>query len=253
MGAKYTLDVGLVTSLMGKEFGGKHGFIKAWEEGELSASASAAPSQATLYRWLRSGLPDNLDGFLAFFSALDIDPMAAMDWNKSGVWENFSHLRLAVYLALTKGHFRHLLELYGPNMNWPNNDLLVQHFSRKWCTYQFENDAALVSEKYVIVELDLDADARPRPFVMHIAYRTGTNRDGLWRPYGSIVRREGTDFLFHENGYKQAIATNEDDNLEFETYCGPSSLEFKIISLHPFTGKAYFGRQKEGRLRFPGR
>lgn len=253
MRAKYTLDQQLVQSLFDDEFGGKKGFIEAWKNGELSVSASTAPSQPTLYRWLDEGLPDNPSGFFKFFSALDIDPIAAMDWSKSGIWENFSHLRLAVYLAKTQGHFRQLLELYGPTMNWPNNELLTQHFSRNWCTYYFENDAAKVSGKYIIVKLDIEQDARRRPFAMHIAYRTKTNRDGLWRPYGSIIRRRGSDYLFHENGYKQAIATDEDQNLEFETYCGPSSLEFKVISIHPFEGEAYFGPPQEGRLRFPGR
>lgn len=247
---KLFLDEAIFKAIALDEYGGVNGFLEAWRDGELHARRDEAPSRATLYDWIANGLPRDESKQLALFSAIAQDPTSIIDWQRSGLFENFSCLRLQ-FIAGKSGSFSALFRLFQPSSDWPHQPIALSLFNKPWATFQFSNDALTVKNVYTCISLKLIEESQIRPSSVHIAYRTMTNADGLWRPYGTVIRRSDADYLFHENGNRQSASYRKGDAIRFETFLGPSPVEFRIASLSDF--KAEHSVQDQAVLRFHGR
>jgi hypothetical protein len=185
-------------------------------------------------------MPKHEDAFFGFFGALDADPIALIDFERSGFARHFGRFRQAIMLAgINVGGFRSLTRLMRPSQHWPDNQLTELHYGKVWSAHEFEHDARSVINSYVTFRIGGAQDEqRDWPRAYHIAYRRKFNADGLWRPFGSIISRQAEITLLHENGAMQVARQRPGQRLiEFKTFFGPSAAEFRIASLHPFEAR----------------
>lgn len=237
-------------------FGGLPNFVKAWKE-----KSGEARGATVVYDWIKNGLPNQAGTVLDFFGMLDIDPLAALDFDRSQILTKFAELRYGFLMAkvFSSDRFRSfepLFELYYPGPTWPNAERLRQHYRHDWHTVEFahqpeKNDGG----RYAAISIEFSEDVPPScPLAIHIAYQHGLSRDDLWRPFGSIVHRLGQNHLFHENGHRQEEAWSSFGTMRFETYYGPSPVSFKLASVHPFSvSKIEVPSRLIKPLQFPGR
>jgi hypothetical protein len=238
---RFFVDTGQVRLLFKEQFGGIENFVEEWAARQNGGEPGLqSRSVKTVYKWLADGMPKNENAFFAFFGALDADPIALIDFERSSFARHFGRFRQAIMLAgLNVGGFRSLTRLMRPAQHWPDNQLTQQHYGKGWSAQEFEHDAQAVINSYVTFRLGgLDEEHRRWPRAYHIAYRRKSNADGLWRPFGSIISRSSEIILVHENGAVQ-VAKPRSARLpiEFKTFFGPSAAEFRIASLHPFAAQ----------------
>jgi hypothetical protein len=235
---RFFVDSVQVRLLFKEQFGGIENFVDEWRarQDELGFGTQSR-SVKTIYKWLAEGMPKHEDSFFGFFGALDADPIALIDFERSGFSKHFGRFRQAIMLAgLNVGGFRSLTRLMRPALHWPDNQLTELHYGKTWSTHEFEHDARLVISSYVTFRIgSADEEKRDWPRAYHIAYRRKNNADGLWRPFGSIITRQSELILVHENGAVQTARPKTSGfPIEFKTFFGPSAAEFRIASLHPF-------------------
>ena len=164
-----------------------------------AASAQSQRSTKTIYAWLKNGLPASRDTVFSFFGALDVDPTAMVDLEKSEIPKIFGRLRHAFMMGgVNAGSFQALFDIYRPSANWPDDSLSQRFYSRDWTNFDFDHPADKYKNGYVTITVRGDESVStgwPRAF--HIAYRRHSNADGLWRPYGTVVCRFGKATLAH--------------------------------------------------------
>ncbi|MFO6430252.1 hypothetical protein ACLBKT_09205 [Erythrobacter sp. W302b] len=235
---RFFVDTGHVRLLLKEQFGGIENFVEEWAARQSGAGHSAqSRSIKTVYKWLAEGMPKHEESFFAFFGALDADPIALIDFERSGFARHFGRFRQAIMLAgLNVGGFRSLTHLMRPAQHWPDNQLTELYYGKEWSAHEFEHDAQSVINSYVTFRIGgTQEEQRAWPRAYHIAYRRKSNADGLWRPFGSIIARQSELILVHENGAVQTAKPKTSDTpIEFRTFFGPSAAEFRIACLHPF-------------------
>lgn len=236
-------------ALFDEKFGGIAGFSTAWAE----SNPAIARDPKTIYGWIANGLPRNRETIFAFFGMLDTDPLALLDLERNRMPQSFGRLRRSFLLGgASAGAFKALFELYHPGPAWPSNSLTQQFYGRDWVTSDFVHSANTLVNAYAVVHVR-DAHHPTQPRAWHIAYRRIQNNDGMWRPYGTIIACGGQRILIHENGYMQTeIADGGCPDFRFQTYFGPSPIEFRLASLSPFNIEIDFPNAETGPLRFIG-
>lgn len=257
---KFRVNAPLVHRVFDERFGGIANFADEWSASEIAnENEQENPprrSMKTLYAWLKHGLPATHDTLFRFFGALDVDPIAALDFERSDLRRNFGRLRRAFMLGgANAGGFRPLFDLYRPSAGWPDRGLSRTYFGRDWTIFDFTHAATESVNTYATITVT-GHDAVPTwwPRAFHIAYRRRTNADGLWRPYGTVISRGGEAILAHENGDVQRMTLSAQSILQvhFQTYFGPSPVEFRLVSLHPFSGRVEPRPNPAAPLRFIG-
>lgn len=227
----------LLLSLIEKKFGGVENFVSNWgvQIAEGRILGGRVKDSATIYRWLNNGLPANSDDVFGFFGALDLDPIAVLDVEKSGILKNFQKIRLAFQFG-RKSQLAPLNEMFYPGPFWPSNALAERYYGRKWSTIEFAHEPNGVRNVYALLKLRIaNSVLEYLPIAIHIAYRRKAAVDKMWRPYGSIIRINNQTRLLSESGDFQEKLDQEDFRLvRAETYFGPSPVEFKLASLHSF-------------------
>jgi hypothetical protein len=240
---KFRVSGEIVHRIFDEKFGGIANFADEWMDvsGDGDKADEAERSVKTIYAWLKHGLPTTKDTLFKFCGALDADPMAALDFDREDIRRGFGRLRRSFMLGgINAGGFRPLFDLYRPSPGWPEKGLARNHYGRDWTVFGFGNDATDVKNTYVTVRVSASDDLPASwPRAYHIAYRRKSNVDGLWRPYGSIISRQGEGILVHENGdiQRTPLPARSRHQLSFQTYFGPSPVEFRLASLHAFDGR----------------
>tara|TARA_R100001244_G_scaffold6593_24_gene8163 strand:- start:36201 stop:36980 length:780 start_codon:yes stop_codon:yes gene_type:complete len=240
---KFLIDPVLAHKIFDEKSGGITNFTEEWASTSASEAASAQSQRSTktIYAWLKNGLPASRDTVFSFFGALDVDPTAMVDLEKSEIPKIFGRLRHAFMMGgVNAGSFQALFDIYRPSANWPDDSLSQRFYSRDWTNFDFDHPADKYKNGYVTITVRGDESVStgwPRAF--HIAYRRHSNADGLWRPYGTVVCRFGKATLAHENGDIQHVdmPPQSKHHLQFKTYFGPGPAEFRIACLHPFAGE----------------
>ena len=76
-----SLNADLVHALIEERFGSIADLAVEWEERVASGiqRVGRPRNRASIYRWLKSGLPSHRDDVLGFAAALDVDPVALLD------------------------------------------------------------------------------------------------------------------------------------------------------------------------------
>lgn len=238
---RFFVDSVQVRLLFKEQFGGIENFVDEWTARQSKDGlGTQSRSVKTIYKWLAEGMPKHEDAFFGFFGALDADPIALIDFDRSGFARHFGRFRQAIMLAgLNVGGFRSLTRLMRPAQHWPDNQVTQQHYGKIWFAHEFEHDAKSVINSYVTFRIgSVHEEQRDWPRAYHIAYRRKNNADGLWRPFGSIIARQSDLTLVHENGAVQKAKIKTSGlPIEFKTFFGPSAAEFRIASLHPFEAR----------------
>lgn len=252
---KFRVDATLVHRVLDERFGGIANFADEWSRSGADGQA-AQRSVKTIYAWLKHGLPTTHDTLFSFFAALDIDPIAALDFDRSDLSKHFGRLRHAFMLGgMNAGGFKPLFDLYRPSAGWPDVSLSQTFYHRNWAIFDFDHSATSVTNTYVTVTArGTDSVPVGWPRAFHIAYRRHSNADGLWRPYGSIISRFGEAILAHENGniQRMSLTSRSTHQLRFQTFFGPSPAEFRLTCLHPFVGQVEDSPNPDVSLRFVG-
>lgn len=253
---RFFVDTVQVRFLFNEQFGGIENFVDEWKARRSDRAQGVDPrSLKTVYKWLAEGMPKHENSFFGFFGALDADPIALMDFERSAFAKNFGRFRQAIMLAgLNVGGFRSLTRLLQPAQHWPDNHLAELYYGKTWSSRDFQNDARAAINSYVTFRLGVtNEDQREWPRAYHISYRRKTNADGLWRPFGSIISRPSELTLVHENGAVQSAKPRASKlPIEFRTFFGPSAAEFRIASLHPFDAQLDLFDDPEVALVFAG-
>jgi hypothetical protein len=252
---KLYIDARLAKDIIERDFGGMAGFADAWagRDAQLGRKAPLARDGKTIYGWLADGLPKRRETVFDFFAMLDVDPVAILDLERNGFPESFGRLRLSFLLGgAAAGAFRPLFELYRPGPAWPDSEIADRFFDRGWTVRDFVHSADPVANRYATIHVRWN-EAPARPAAWHIAYRRVLNNDAMWRPYGTVIVRDAMRILIHENGFTQQEAvTPEQPDLRFQTFFGPSDVQFRLASLTPFDIGIDFPDDSEGLLRFIG-
>lgn len=252
---KIQIDAALAHRIFDERFGGIANFADEWAD-RTREGEPAQRSVKTIYAWLKNGLPTTKDTLYGFAAALDVDPVALIDFDRSDLRKNFGRLRRSFLLGgLNAGGFRPLYDLFHPSRTWPPRGLSQKHYRRDWTTFQFEHAADTILNTYAAITVRGDNSVPidwPRAF--HIAYRRKQNADGLWRPFGSVVSRFGEAVLAHENGdiQRMPLPSRSSHQTCFHTYFGPSPVEFRLSCLHPFAGTVEAAEDTGIPLRFIG-
>ena len=239
---RFFIEADQVRKLFEAKFGGIENFVDEWASmrAEKDDGNSQSRSVKTVYKWLAQGMPKNEDSFLSFFGAIDVDPVALLDFERSNFRQNFGLFRQAIMMAgLNIGGFRPLTYFLRPGKYWPDNNIAEKYYDRKWASHEFLHEATDSKNLDVTFRLTTtDMLEYELPTAYHIAYRRLSNADGLWRPFGSIIARFAETILVHENGDIQNLSTKRSERtVEFKTFFGPSPAEFRLVSLHPFTAQ----------------
>ena len=245
----------LVKVLIETRYGSIDDFLVHWEhrvEARRQKTGSAR-NRATLYRWLRQGIPSREDDIYGFSAALGVDPVAILNLSREFVERTFSKERLWFQLnAVSRSPLAPLWLLYRPSPSWPNTEITHRYYGHAWHTLDFDHDPQVRANVYAAVKMTTDATA-PLPRVYHFAYRGTNARDSMWRPYGSVIRFSAKTVLVSESGdYQEDTLARSADFCVAETHFGEGPAEFRVASLHPFTGSVSAPSLEDGAVRFWG-
>jgi hypothetical protein len=214
---------------------------------------SITTGRSSIYRWLKSGVPKRPDALLDFCGALDVDPMAILDFELSGTIRDFGKLRMEFQLGRELASpLKVFKDLLFPGPHWPVDTPVERYYGRPWYRNDFTHDAQTFTNVYALLGLRPRYDDRATPLVFHIAYRRKSAADQMWRPYGSIIRREASLMIVSESGGMIERANTPDGRIEFETFYGPGPADFRLASIHPFDLEVAVPSGANDALRFVG-
>ena len=242
-GLKFRVSSEIAHRIFDEKFGGIANFADEWTNTAKNNddNEESERSVKTIYAWLKHGLPTSKDTMFKFCGALDVDPIAALDFDREDIRRNVGRLRRSFMLGgLNAGGFRPLFDLYRPSPGWPDKGLARNYYRRDWTVFSFQHHAVDIKNTYATIRVSASDDLPANwPRAYHIAYRRKSNADGLWRPYGSVVSRQDEAILVHENGDVQQMTfpARSRHKLSFQTYFGPSPVQFRVASFHPFEGQ----------------
>lgn len=256
-GVAISLNADLVRALIEQRFGSIAGLAVEWEE-RVAASTQRVGKprdRASIYRWLKIGLPSHRDDVLGFAAALDVDPVALLDIDATAIERHFAKERWLFQLrSVHRSPLAPLWAIYAPGPAWPNEEIVRNYYGRSWHTEGCVHDPQKIANVYAAVHLGArEVDTTLLPQAYHFAYRRSGARDGIWRPYGTVIVCRDTARLISESGDYQRITQDEEMNrVVVETYFGPGPAEFRIASLHDFAIRLEVPSKQQGCLRFAG-
>ena len=245
----------LVQALIQQRFGAIDDLVVAWAERVASGvqRRGRARDRASLYRWMKRGLPSNRDDILGFAGILDVDPIAILDVDDAFIDKFFAMERRRMLLgAESRSLLSPFWPIYTPGPAWPNDEIAHSYYARPWFVQDFAHDPAKVSNVYAAVHLHSTAgDAELAPRTYHFAYRRTGARDGMWRPYGVVIGYRHEVRLISDSGDYQRLSDDRSNRLvAVETYFGAGPAEFRIASLHDFTIEVEAPAREDVAVRF---
>lgn len=250
------LDVSLVRELIETRFGSVDAFAVEWEhriEARKQRSGEAR-DRATIYRWLKQGMPSKRHDLFGLAAALDIDPIALLRTDADYVRQNFPRERFLFQIGRTSRSKLHpFWEVFMPSPYWPSEEIPKTYFGRTWSKYQFAHEAVDVLNVFAGVRITpVACVGTQRPRVFLFAYRRAGAVDTLWRPYGVVIHRHDCTRLISENGaYQEMPHSAVTPDCLVETYFGLGAAEFQIASLHGFSASLAVPSNDLMAVRFP--
>ena len=142
--------------------------------------------------------------------------------------------------------------IYMPGQNWPDNSLSQNFYSKNWhCEDFYHVPSEGIINVYAGIELFCSDQETFAPRVYHIAFKRSNAVDAMWRPFGTLIGARGRTQLISESGDFQRLSdTGSPSRVVFETYFGPGSADFRIVSLHRFSLQITTPSSHEGSVRF---
>ncbi|WP_417733857.1 hypothetical protein [Roseovarius sp.] len=233
------LRADLVRKLIANRFGSVDNLVVEWEERVRSGAQlkGRARNRGTIYRWLDEGLPSRKEDVLGFAALLDVDPVALLLIDEDFVRTNYGRERRLFQVgALGRSQLAAFWALYVPGGGWPDISIAKSFYGREWTTHDYCHDPMHVSNVYACFSLSRSGGINPAaPWVVHFAYRRINARDGMWRPYGTVIISDHSVQLISESGATMAREySDEEFGVPVETHFGPGGAEFRVASLHQF-------------------
>ena len=229
----------LIRALIAERFQSVDELEVEWEERVRSGAQrlGRARDRSTVYRWIDRGLPAKRDDIFGFAAVLDIDPVALLDLEGEQVQPRFAEERRLFQLGLT--HLSPLSpfwSLYTPGAHWPSPEVARNYFGRAWCAQEFSHGPATIANVYAAVNLQSIVEpGSVAPRTYHFAYRRSGARDGMWRPYGTVIGYRQEVCLISESGdFQKRPDERSSGAVVAETYFGQGPADFRIASLHDF-------------------
>lgn len=229
----------MIKKLIAHRFGSVDDFVVEWEERVRSGQQQKgrARNRGTIYRWLDEGLPSRKDDVFGFAAALDVDPITLLRIDDGFIDEHFGYERQLFQVgALNRSRLAPFWILYRSGQNWPDPETSRVFYGRNWTMREHLHDPRIISNVYARFDLIVgDKSREATPWAIHFAYRRANSRDGMWRPYGSVVCAENRLTLISESGDLQELETSSGTStFPVETYFGPGAAEFRLASLRAF-------------------
>jgi hypothetical protein len=250
------LDVPLVRQLIEARFGSVDAFAIEWEHRieTRKKRSGEARDRATIYRWLKQGMPSKRDELFGFAAVLDVDPIALLRLDADFVRRNFPRERLLFQIgSIARSKLHPFWEVFVPSPNWPSEELPRSFYGREWSKFHFRHDALDTINVFAGASIRSEqSEDFPCPRVFLFAYRRYGAVDTLWRPYGVVVHRNDCTRLISENGtYQELKHPTAISECFVETYYGLGAAEFQIASLHRFQASVAAPSNNSMAVRFP--
>lgn len=245
----------MIRGLIAHRFGGVDELVVEWEERVRNGQQKIgkARNRGTVYRWLDEGLPSRKEDILGFAALLDVDPVALLRIDDEFVRLHYGRERRLFQLGiLGQSRLAAFWAMYIPGGSWPDPSIARTLYGRDWTTSEYRHDPALVSNVFACFRFTPStATDACSPWVVHFAYRRASARDGMWRPYGSVMRIGQRVLLVSESGDLQEQTFDETaSTIAVETHFGPGPAEFCVASLHAFALEVVAPSQETSCLRF---
>ena len=226
----------IVQDMIKQRFGTIDELAADWEERVVSnRNFPKARQRASMYRWVKDGVPSRGDQIIGLCAMLDVDPMAIFDYEKNGYFSQFASIRHKIQLGLAHvGVFSPLYRVYKPGPEWPSDETAQTCYERPWFGVEFNNADHWSETNYSLVKVKF---ARPSndPRAVHIAYRRTDSADTMWRYFGTVLSVAGELRLYSESGAYQTMPEVELGEVRFRTFYGGRPVEFRVASLHEFS------------------
>lgn len=217
--------------LIEQRFGSVDALVADWAQ----ERPDEARERAAVYKWLSEGVPTKEDSLFGFCAMLDVDPISIIDYRKIGFFSKFYLLRKAIQSGLfSTGPIPALLKMYGPSADWPSDWLAHKYFKRPWVRAEFQNAEVCQEGHYALLKVSFEDDWLRSIRCVHISYRRTRPKEEMWRPYGWVIQGYGEVNLYAESGDHQVQVAEDPNLIQFRTYFGGRSVEFRIASLHAF-------------------
>lgn len=229
----------MVKDLIARRFGSVDDLVVEWEERVRNGQQKVgkARNRGTVYRWLDEGLPSRKEDILGFAALLDVDPVSLLQIDEEFIRRHYGRERRLFQLGLFgQSRLAAFWAIYIPSGSWPDRAIARSLFGRDWTTSEYQHDPNLVSSVFACFKFDIGSmEERDAPWVVHFAYRRTSARDGLWRPYGSVLRLGRRVMLVSESGdLQERVFDDPVSTIAVETHFGPGPAEFRVASLHKF-------------------
>lgn len=225
------LDGLLLQKLIKSRFpAGHNDLIALWD------ASGEGLNPSTIYRWTRGQLPRTGEDLLKLAAILDVDPFTLLTFDRGSATEAIERLLLSFERNKWErlGFFR---AFFGRQKYWPPDEIATRYFGRNWCRAHFTHEPSDRANYYATIRLDgfkHQDDVAPQAF--HFAFRQPGWFADRWLDYGFVVRAGCEVKLLHINGQSESYKTRSlEEPAYVETFFGPSTVEFCIASLHPFT------------------
>ena len=173
------INAELVKELIETRFGSIDRLVVEWEHRVASGRQKIGRprDRATIYRWLKRGIPSRQDDVYGFCAALDVDPLSILPLSRDFVARVFSRERVLLQMnAIARSQFAPLWLVYRPSPYYPNAEVADRYYGRSWHTFVFEHEPDVVESVYAAIGMTADG-ASPIPRAYHFAYRR-TNTSG---------------------------------------------------------------------------
>lgn len=245
----------MIKDLIERRFGSVDDLVVEWEERVKTGQqrVGKARNRGTVYRWLDEGLPSHKEDILGFAALLDLDPVALLQIDENFVRQHYGRERRLFQLgALGRSQLAAFWAIYVPGGSWPDPAIARMLYAREWTTRDYQHDPKVVANTFACFKfIPTVADGIDLPWVVHFAYRRAGARDGMWRPYGSVICGARKVLLISENGdIQERIREQASSCIPVETHFGPGSAEFRVASLHPFDVTVAVPSNEFGCVRF---
>jgi hypothetical protein len=230
----------LTNRLIKRLYGSPEGLAGAWEAERADNPAFPEGRQrTTLYKWTANGVPStgpNKQLIFGFCALLDVDPLSIFDYERNGYFSSFARIRRLIHWGASElGGLETLMQIYGPDEEWPSNTVANACYRRPWTAHQFDNRGRWDCKDYILLKARFEQRADIGPRAVHIAYRrTDTPTDTMWRYYGTVLAIDGMEHLYTESGRYASMPQPARGEIHFRTYFGGRQVEWRVASIHQF-------------------
>ncbi|WP_188453024.1 hypothetical protein [Glycocaulis albus] len=252
---KIKLDKNIILEAIDRKYGGSiPNLLSQWEISNKSIGLNTQPDRSTIYHWINGNIPRTTERFLKFCGVLDIDPFALILNNEDDIEKIHATILKSFWSDYwTQPALSFVKDFIGQKTIWPPSFLAEKYYQRSWFELNFRHDYFNKSNHYISICIDPNnLFIENHPQVFHIAYQnSGGSKLGPWIQYGLFIRFGRKTKLWSISGQFESHAhINKEEIICIGTWIGQGNANFKVTSLHPFTGQIRDSTHKVPDIKF---